>query len=102
MSNSDYASLLMGGLQGGAAGGGVASGMAAAGMVPGPWTPWLIGGGLALGALGSYLGNKADQEDPQAQEERRRMRGLSMFRNNVGRALHATQPKSFGGMLGSP
>lgn len=103
MGNRDFASLLTGGLQGGAAGGGVASGMAAAGMVPGPWTPWLIGGGLALGAAGAYMGNKADEEDPEFQEAKRREKGLSMFRGRVGKALKARrQPASFGEMVNGP
>lgn len=100
--NSDFASLLTGGLQGANAGTGAAAGLKAAGMAPGPWTPWLIGGGLALGALGSYMGNKADEEDPEAQEERRRAKGLSMFRNNVGRALRTRQGTDFQGMMNGP
>lgn len=102
MATSDFASLLMGGLQGGSAGAGIASGLKAAGVAAGPWAPWLIPGAIGVGALGSLLSNQADQEDPQVQEERRRARGLNMFRSTVGRALHASQPKTFGGMLGAP
>lgn len=108
MSNArDFSSLLSGGLQGGSAGGGLLVGMKAAGMVPGPWTPWILGGGVALGALGSLMGSKADEEemknDPVYQAAQRRERGLSMFRKNVGRALGSSMPKDFGGMLnGTP
>jgi hypothetical protein len=102
--NADFASLLTGGLQGGQAGMGAAAGLKMAGMAPGPWTPWLIGGGLALGALGGYMGNKADEEDPEFQAAQRREKGLSMFRSGVGRALKARrQPANFGEMInGSP
>jgi hypothetical protein len=97
----------MGGLQGGTTGIGAAAGLKMAGIAAGPWAPWLIGGGAALGALGSFLGNKADQDerenDPEYQAMKRRERGMSMFRNNVGRALQARRGTDFGGMInGSP
>jgi hypothetical protein len=108
MAMRDFASLLTGGLGGAQAGGGLAAGMKMAGMAQaGPWAPWLMGGGALLGAAGSFLGQKADQEaledDPEYKAAKRREKGLSMFRNNVGRALRTSGPQTFGGMLnGSP
>ena len=100
MAASDFASLLMGGLQGGGAGVGAAAGLKMAGYAAaGPWAPWLMGGGAAVGALGALASNWADEEDPAAKEERRRMRGMRMFRGNVGRALRSAGPMDFGGML---
>lgn len=103
MGSRDFASLLTGGLGGASSGVGAAAGLKMAGMAPGPWTPWLIGGGAALGALGSFLGNKADEEDPEFQEAKRREKGMSMFRANLGRAFRSAGPQTFGGMLnGAP
>jgi hypothetical protein len=103
MAMNDYASLLMGGLQGGGAGVGAAGLKMAGFAAAGPWAPWIMGGGAALGALGSFMGNKADKEamedDPEYQAAKRREKGMGMFRKNVGRAIRSAGPMDFGGML---
>lgn len=94
-------SLLGGGIKGAAAGAAIGS------VVPGIGTAiGALGGGL-LGGLGSLLGASADEDamedDPEYQALKRREKGLSMFRANVGRALRARkQPANFGEMLNGP
>jgi hypothetical protein len=97
----DFSSLLGGGMRG------TATGAAIGSIVPGLGTAaGAIGGGV-LGSIAGLLGSRADQEaledDPEYQAMKRRERGLSMFRANMGRALRGRkQPATFGEMLNGP
>lgn len=94
---SGRASIATGALSGAGTG-------AAAGAAFGPWGAAI---GAGVGALGGgfagYMANEADEEDPMAKEERRRAKGMEMFRAAMGRALAARKGRSFGEMVnGAP
>jgi phage tail tape-measure protein len=86
---------------------GAATGAAIGSVVPGLGTAvGAIGGGL-LGGFAGLFGSRADQEaledDPEYQAMKRRERGMSMVRANLGRALQGRkQPANFGEMLNGP
>jgi len=95
------ASTLGGGLKGAATGAAIGS------VVPGIGTALGAGIGGVMGGFAGLLGASADEEDlendPEYQAMKRRERGLSMFRANVGRALQGRrQPSSFGEMVNGP
>lgn len=98
---SGGASFLGGGIKGAATGAAIGSAVPIVGTGIGA-----LAGGL-LGGFGSLLGDSADQDalenDPEYQAMKRRERGLSMFRANVGRAMKARrQPATFQEALNGP
>jgi len=83
---------------------GAASGAAIGSVVPGLGTAVGAGIGGLMGGFAGLLGAGADEEemenDPEYQAMKRREKGLSMFRANIGRALQGRrQPATFGEMV---
>lgn len=111
----DFSSLLSGGLAGGGSGAGIAGGLEKAGVKLNPWQALLLtGGGAAVGALGSFLGSKADEgQDPleklqmeigqQGLKDSKRQyknaaindRGMEAFRGYLGAGFRGMRPTSF-------